>query len=89
MHSQPRFCRFCSYILNTFIINACRFVLGSASEEDLGSSEEEGKDWDDLEKEAREGGLHPGYSLACTNVIQWCVNYGSLLSVVAFTGLLL
>ncbi|KAI0233392.1 FACT complex subunit SPT16 [Lamellibrachia satsuma] len=26
----------------------------SASEEDLGSSEEEGKDWDDLEKEARE-----------------------------------
>ena len=30
-------------------------ILGSASEEDLGTSEEEGKDWDALEKEAREG----------------------------------
>ena len=45
--------------LHLMLVVICRLtimcILGSASEEDLGTSEEEGKDWDALEKEAREG----------------------------------
>ena len=50
MHGQLSCTDFYVYVLIVY-----GFVLGSASEEDLGTSEEEGKDWDDLEKEAREG----------------------------------
>lgn len=32
-------------------------LLGAGSEEDLGSSEESGKDWDELEEEAKKGAV--------------------------------
>jgi len=50
-------------------------LLSAASEEDLGSSEESGKDWDELEEEAKKGSVKYfeclSGSRSCLATFQW------------------
>ena len=45
-------------------------LLSAGSEEELGSSEESGKDWDELEEEAKKG------SVNCSDVLTACLVLG-------------
>ena len=45
-------------MVNTLLHLQLSRVLYAASEEDLGSSEESGKDWDELEEEAKKGSVN-------------------------------